>query len=172
MTGNVISGLLQRYIIICTCSVSCPVLGIHCSCDFSCTSPPVSSDLLHIFPTQLRDFRLIGTKLYLCSVSQSPQDSMANLDVPRPRSSYIRDISPSGQSEVSDSSIDDSPDTTLAYAKEKRTSRGLSNILLPACLRPRRKRMTEKAFDQWQAKERRPLVNLLVLLILAAVLIV
>lgn len=96
---------------------------------------------------------------------------MDNLEVPQPGTSYARDTSPSGHSDMSESSFDDNAEAVLT---QKRRSRHLHGIwaLLPALLRPKSKSQTDTAFDQWKAKERRAVTNLFILFISAVVLVV
>ena len=90
------------------------------------------------------------------------------MDVPRPHSLYVRDVSPSGLSDVSDSSMEENADEGLTPNKRGRSFRGWRR-LLPLSMGTRKSSRTALAFDRWKAKERRPIIALLILLVAAII---
>ena len=86
------------------------------------------------------------------------------MDMLRPGSSHIRDLSPSGRSDLSDSSIEADHEGHLVGRRGERTVRGWK-ALLPSIFTQKRSSKTTMAFNRWKTKESRALKNLLLLLI-------
>ena len=90
------------------------------------------------------------------------------MEVPHERSSYMREPSPSGISDVSDSSMEETMETGLKAKPRGRIVKGWKGFLT-TFMSPQPSSQTTVAFERWKGRGRKPMNTLLVLLVTATV---